>query len=1058
MKLKLITDLLDYLYALSKCNNRVIIFTVKDNAGYWLNDDVHEKLSNLGLEIDLRGKGMVGYVAIIDDKKVIFEEISENGGFINYSHNIGDNTYYIHSAPFNNSNQSIVKINEVDYSTNTRGLNIVVLDKVTNKIEDSVAFDTHLQSFNCSRKIMHHDVGIFGWWYNLNYGACLTYFALNRAIQKMGKSVLMLWRSGESTASGMQIDFAREHYDLSDRCSYSQLRKYNDYVDSFVLGSDQVWNPDLEKYTGDQFFFSFVDRDKKKVAYAQSFGNYTSLPDKFINKYYRLVHNFDAISTREDYASEALYHDFDYENSQVCDPVFLINKDTYQELVDESDIEIEESYCLCFILDPNPEKINYIINAREYLQGKRIICLTDMENSKEKASRFGELSDTVIPGITIQNFLKLYSEADCVITDSFHGTCFSLIYGKPFVSLANYNRGVGRFESLLRLFNQSDRLIKNYLTPCYEKLSEQHEDDTNVIIEEEQARCTEWLKIALNSNIDKRKMTEIEKVDRLFDNPDFKKIITLGTLLRDYGVEHIVLSPGGRDVPIVRMFENNQESFTLHRVVDERSAAYYALGIAAQLQKTVACVCTSGTAVSNFMPAVTEAYFTGVPLIFITADRYEIYHNQGEDQTIQQKDIFKDVTKMEISIPEGTGFNVDYQTKRDISACILETTHNGFGPVHINIAIGDITAGASLSERYWKIDDPILPRLSRVGMKDKKEDLIKWVNSLSNSNRILLVYGQNASKSREEIEKIEAFAKKYNCVIVTDFISNLNCDYCIKSYNMLNKISQDEFNKKLSPDIVITVGGKRLMNDPLTFKIRGGYHNIRHWSVTPSGEVKDFYFRLSSVLEMTQQNFFDFFVENGPNTVNNNEYYNAWVDLNSKNDEPPAIRDFNAHYIQSKFIPAIPENSVLHLGVGQSFFDSRRYNMNENIEVFCNMGTNGIDGCTSTFMGQCAVEKEKLCFLLVGDLSFFYDMNSIWNKPLNKNIRILMVNNSGSGLLSGHNLPGIKSHHDAKAKGWVENCGFKYLSANNAEDYDSILPYFMSKDSEDPLFFEVFCN
>ena len=122
------------------------------------------------------------------------------------------------------------------------------------------------------------------------------------------------------------------------------------------------------------------------------------------------------------------------------------------------------------------------------------------------------------------------------------------------------------------------------------------------------------------------------------------------------------------------------------------------------------------------------------------------------------------------------------------------------------------------------------------------------------------------------------------------------------------------------------------------------------------------------------------------------------------------------------------------------------------------MGTNGIGGCTSTFMGQCAVVKDRLCFLLVGDLSFFYDMNSIWNKPLFRNIRILMVNNNGTGLLSGHKLNSIHSVHNTKAKGWVESTGFEYMEAHSKEEYLNKLEYFLSTEAEQALFFEVFCD
>src|SRR5699024_9654311 len=124
----------------------------------------------------------------------------------------------------------------------------------------------------------------------------------------------------------------------------------------------------------------------------------------------------------------------------------------------------------------------------------------------------------------------------------------------------------------------------------------------------------------------------------------------------------------------------------------------------------------------------------------------------------------------------------------------------------------------------------------------------------------------------------------------------------------------DTFNKELSPDILISVGGKRLMNDPLTYKIRGGLGNIRHWAVTPDGKIKDFYFRLSSVIEATEYYFFEWFADNAGDIKNNGVYYEKWRSMSEKY-HAPEITQFNSLYIQSKFFPAIPKNSILHLGV-----------------------------------------------------------------------------------------------------------------------------------------------
>ena len=537
---------------------------------------------------------------------------------------------------------------------------------------------------------------------------------------------------------------------------------------------------------------------------------------------------------------------------------------------------------------------------------------------------------------------------------------------------------------------------------------------------------------------------------------DFQKIRMLATVLRDYKIKHIVLSPGGRDVPIIRMFEYNEGTFTLHRVTDERSAAYYGLGLASRLREPVVCVCTSGTAASNYLPAVTEAYYTGIPLIMVTADRFEIYHEQGEDQTIPQKDIFANVVKMAVSLREENGYMAIHQVRRDIQNCILESTHRGFGPVHINVPIQNIAIGDKSPRSDWALLPFQHPHLLRVGFENGETDMIKWVDALKGSQKILIVYGQNTPLTKEEKKYVDDFASKFNCAIVTDSISNFSSEYSLNPYTMLTRVSQDEFNKNLKPDILITVGGKRLMNDPLTFKVRVA-DGVRHWSVTPDGKMRDFYFHLSSIIECTQGQFFKWFSERAGGIKNNKKYLNTWLEYTAK-FEPNTYPPFDAIAVQDIFFPALPKNSFLHLGVGQSFFFVRRYNLDPSIDVYCNMGTNGIDGCTSTFMGQCAVTKDKLCFLIVGDLSFFYDMNAIWNKSLQKNMRILLVNNNGSGLLRNHNLKAITSVHNTVAKGWVESTGFEYMSANTREEFTEKLKYFMSDKPKNALFFEVFCK
>lgn len=911
------------------------------------------------------------------------------------------------------------------------------------------------------KKISGKEVAIIGYWFATNYGGVASYYSLYKTVQELGYKPFFVEnpyfkvdKEGEDVFS--KNFFRNEGFEISQGYDNDNLNQLNNLSDIFLLGSDQVLTTSSIKAFGKLFLMSFAEDSKKRIAYSSSCGG-DNLTDNDSVAYAReQLLKFSDISVREYSAVDLMRDKFGIKTETLIDPIFFTRPKDYIALGEKSGERVKDKYFLSYVLDPTEDKRKCIEKIASHLSLSPKVILDGRKFTHNTNAEKMNMANAILPELNLYQWLYYYSHASYIFTDSFHGAVMALVMNKPCVIYINRGRGYPRFVTLNKMFDLGNKLIEKsgQLSSTIIDLKLNYEE-INQKIDAAVIKGKKWIEAALIT--DRKVDCYQEEYKKLQSNRDFKNIRLLATLLRDYGVKHIVLSPGGRDVPIIRMFENNAESFILHRVTDERSAAYYGLGIAAQLRQPVACICTSGTAASNYLPAVTEAYYTGIPLIVVTADRYGIYLNHGEDQTIPQKNIYSEVVKMEVTLPESDGSRSDYQARRDISACILEATHNGFGPVHINVPVDNITIGANSPKVFWKLQSFIYPHILRASFNNGETDMLRWVTSLKKSSKILIVYGQNASLTDKQRRDIELFASRYNCVIVTDSISNLNTKYSLSPYIMLQSISQAEFNEKLTPDILITVGGKRLMNDPLTYKIRGGAAGIRHWSVSPDGKIKDFYFRLSSVLECTQDYFFEFFGRNAGEITNNGTYYEAWRSLN-ENYKASAITRFNSLYIQSKFLPAIPKNSILHLGVGQSFIECRRFNIDSSVEVYCNMGTNGIDGCTSTFMGQCTVVNDRLCFLLVGDLSFFYDMNSIWNKPLKKNMRILMVNNNGTGLLRGHNLQAVSSVHNTIAEGWVRSTGFEYMSAHSKEEYDEKLKYFLSDKSKKALFFEVFCE
>lgn len=911
------------------------------------------------------------------------------------------------------------------------------------------------------KKILGKEVAIIGYWFATNYGGVASYYSLYKTIQELKYKPFFVEnpyykvdKEGEDVFS--KNFFRNEGFEISQGYDNDNLNQLNNLSDTFLLGSDQVLTTSSIKSFGKLFLMSFAADGKRRIAYSSSCGG-DNLNDNASVAYAReQLLKFSAISVREYSTVDLMRDKFGIKTEALIDPIFFTKAKTYIDLGKKSGEYVKDEYFLSYVLDPTEDKKKCIEQIATHLSLSPKIILDGRKYTHDTNVKKMDMNEAVLPELNMYQWLYYLSHASYIFTDSFHGAVMALILNKPCVIYINRGRGYPRFVTLNKMFDLGSKIIESSKDLNAETIDLKLDYlSINRKIDSFIDHGKKWLNEALSS--EKKLDCYNEEYNKLQANRDFKNIRLLATLLRDYGVKHIVLSPGGRDVPIIRMFENNSESFILHRVTDERSAAYYGLGIAAQLRQPVACICTSGTAASNYLPAVTEAYYTGIPLIVITADRYGVYLNHGEDQTIPQKNIYWNVVKMEVTLPESEGWRSDYQARRDISSCILEATHNGFGPVHINVPIDTITIGANSPKVFWKLLPFIYPHILRASFNNGESDMMRWVTSLKKSPKILVVYGQNAGLTDKQKRDIELFASKYNCVIVTDSISNLNTKYSLSPYIMLQSISQAEFNEKLTPDILITVGGKRLMNDPLTYKIRGGASSIRHWAVSPDGKIKDFYFRLTSVLECTQDYFFEFFSRNAGDITNNGVYYEAWRSLN-QNYKTPIITRFNSLYIQSKFLPSIPKNSILHLGVGQSFIECRRFNIDSSVEVYCNMGTNGIDGCTSTFMGQCAVVNDRLCFLLVGDLSFFYDMNSIWNKPLKKNIRVLMVNNNGTGLLRGHNLQAVSSVHNTIAEGWVRSTGFEYMAARSKEEYDEKLKYFLSDRPAKALFFEVFCE
>lgn len=305
-----------------------------------------------------------------------------------------------------------------------------------------------------------YDVAVLGWWYGKNYGSILTYYGLNRAIENLGRSVLMVHEPVGYNGYRVRwpndilsMDFARRTgYEYTEQMHHTELDWLNEVADTFVVGSDQLWNPLIGR-VNDDLFLDFVRPERNRVAYGTSFGNRGTdkFKPEFVAKHAPNLQKFKAISVRENYAVDTARDIFGAKADLVVDPVFLLDQDHYSELASKASISPEGEYLAVFFLDPSPEKKATALAILENIGLEKILVICNPDEGRSVAQEIwaDEPRAEIIASDSPENFLRAYKDASYVVTDSFHGTAFSVIFEKPFSSIYNTKRGADRFKNLL---------------------------------------------------------------------------------------------------------------------------------------------------------------------------------------------------------------------------------------------------------------------------------------------------------------------------------------------------------------------------------------------------------------------------------------------------------------------------------------------------------------------------------------------------------------------------------------------------------------------------------
>lgn len=530
-------------------------------------------------------------------------------------------------------------------------------------------------------------------------------------------------------------------------------------------------------------------------------------------------------------------------------------------------------------------------------------------------------------------------------------------------------------------------------------------------------------------------------------NTDIKAIQIIVSLLKQNNIRHIVISPGTRHVPLVHCVETDS-FFKCYSIVDERSAAYFALGLSEELDEPVCFTCTSSTASCNYMPAMQEAFERGIQLVALTSDKGRYYRYHGLSQSIDQVEMYAPYCKYSVDTPIVNTDEDYWYCNRLVNEALLELNHHGKGPIQINFL--EPLSILQLSE-FKDGDIPTTRKISRV---EGDIDWGKWIDLLSKKKRILVICGQYYEENRLLSLSLERFLQTYNCVITYDNFSNVNGQDFILSPLVCQTMNYNEI-AEVRPDLVITYGSK-VYSDIM--KCVFG-KDIEHWDINPEGRLYDSTKSLINIFECQPYTFFESVVTNSHK--NDFEYLRTWKKICATRNNKVSI--YSNYFVAKNVIDSAPDGTLIHASVLNSMKFTNYCELKTNIEAFGNISADGIDGALSTFLGQ-AEGRNNLSLLIIGDLSFLYDLNAFKNCK-SPNIRILLINNN-AGAEFHYNISKkridtldwhIAAAHHSILRDVMPLSEVKYLSASNEVELNNVKEEFY-KESTCPVVLEVFTN
>ena len=525
---------------------------------------------------------------------------------------------------------------------------------------------------------------------------------------------------------------------------------------------------------------------------------------------------------------------------------------------------------------------------------------------------------------------------------------------------------------------------------------------------------------------------------------DIKQVQIIVSLLKQYDVRHFVISPGTRHVPLVHAVEIDS-FFTCYSVVDERSAGFVALGLAESLDAPVCVVCTSATASCNYLPAMQEAFERHIPLVALTADRARYQRFHGENQCINQVDMYKPFCKYAVDLPLVKNDEDYWYCNRCVNEALIYQNRNGKGPIQINflepLTIRELSTFVV----------PEIPLTRKINVIESNIDWKQYAQQLA-GKKVLVVCGQYNSHTKRLKKALCSFNEKFETVITTDYYTNVNDDKFIHAPGLDVVLNYIEY-RNLQPDIIITYGSKVYSGLGVYYRME----KVPHWYIDEEAIVYDPMRTLQNIFAISPELFFEELAKVSEG-VNSKAYYQLWKTRLDEIDF--GISNFTNYYVIKEVLKYLPEKSTVHTSVLNSMRFTNFCTIPNDTTVIGNICADGIDGALSTFMGQ-ALSTNEIALLVIGDLSYLYDLNeAIGTMP--NNIRILLINNNAGAefhfnisleRISTLNLHIAASHHN-QFKEISTISGLEYWKVTGADELEKVVSIFFQP-SEHPILLEA---